>query len=297
MAGMVRRAAKIAAQRSGGIWTEDKINAFILGHGAGCGEPKRAEAHIPVGPQRFAYLPLPTIEWRGEGKARVVGSVRRVMLTCFAEGCEDEIAWARRILSGADLVDEVTKDRIGETRQHAEPVALLSVIPESDKVVRCFTRAASTWATVTPVALPGYDDPDHLRRRAKSGQLSPEQQHRIPERLANRIEGLLRKAIVQAGFSQELADHAQLDWRKVGFWPGADLADRYGVPDHLKRFPRFHVKVQWRDAQDVPVEVPGPVCLGGGRFYGIGLFAAWLVLSDVKGRYNVQWGHATSNPH
>jgi len=24
---------------------------------------------------------------------------------------------------------------------------------------------------------------------------------------------------------------------------------------------------------------------------------AHLVLSDVKGRYNVQWGHATSNPH
>jgi CRISPR-associated protein Csb2 len=52
------------------------------------------------------------------------------------------------------------------------------------------------------------------------------------------------------------------------------LADRYGVPNHLKRFPRFHVKIQWRDAHKRPVQVTGPVCLGGGRFFGLGLFAA-----------------------
>jgi CRISPR-associated protein Csb2 len=94
-------------------------------------------------------------------------------------------------------------------------------------------------------------------------------------RLSNRIDGLLRKAIVQAGFPEELADRAELEWRKVGFWPGTDLADRYGVPDHLRRFPRFHVKIQWRDARGNAVEVPGPVCFGGGRFYGLGLFAAF----------------------
>jgi hypothetical protein len=26
--------------------------------------------------------------------------------------------------------------------------------------------------------------------------------------------------------------YPELEWRKVGFWPGTDLADRYGVPDH-----------------------------------------------------------------
>ncbi len=263
VAGMVRCAAKRAAEDSGGTWIADKINAFILGHGAGCGDPKRAGEHVPVGPQRFAYLPLPSIEGRGEGKARVVGSVRRVMLSCFAEGCEDEIAWARRMLSGQELIDEKTR----------QPVGLLSVIPGNDNVVRCYTQAAATWATVTPVVLPGYDDPDHYRRRMKQGT-NTEEQRKLLGRLDDRVEGLLRKAIVQAGFSQELADHAELDWRKVGFWPGTDLADRYGVPDHLKRFPRFHVKLQWRDARNGPVQVPGPVCLGGGRFYGLGLFAA-----------------------
>ncbi len=67
---------------------------------------------------------------------------------------------------------------------------------------------------------------------------------------------------------------AGLEWRKVGFWPGTDLADRYGVPDHLRRFPCLHVRLQWRDAQGRPVQVPGPVCFGSGRFYGLGLFAA-----------------------
>jgi CRISPR-associated protein Csb2 len=186
------------------------------------------------------------------------------MLTSLADGCADEITWARHMLSGEELINESTK----------QADALLSLIPTSDPVIRCYTRAATTWATVTPVILPGYDDPEHLRRRMKTGKLSAEQKLRTLERLSARIDGLVRKAIVQAGFSKELADHAALEWRKVGFWPGTELADRYGVPDHLKRFPRFHVKVQWRDTQDKPIEIAGPICFGGGRFYGLGLFAA-----------------------
>jgi len=256
VAGMLRGAAKAAAALSG--WPESRIDAFILGHGG----PNNAAEHVVVGPRRFAYLPLPSIEARSEGKARVVGSVRRVMLASFASDCEDEIAWARRVLSGQELVDEDKK----------QPVALLSLIPASEKVVRCYTQAATMWATVTPVVLPGYDDPRHYRRRMTQ-DIGAEEQKGLLERLESRIEGLLRKAITQAGFSQVLADNAALEWRKVGFWPGTDLADRYGVPHHLKCFPRLHVKIQWRDAQNKAVQVPGPVCLGGGRFYGLGLFA------------------------
>ena len=53
-----------------------------------------------------------------------------------------------------------------------------------------------------------------------------------------------------------------------------DLADRYGVPDHLKPFTRVHVRVEWCDATGRPVEIAGPCVLGGGRFYGLGLLAA-----------------------
>jgi CRISPR-associated protein Csb2 len=253
VAGMMRHAAKTAAARSG--WPGD---AFILGHSAS-GD---SEEHVAVGPRRFAYLPLPSIQARGEGRDRVAGSVRRVMLSTFAGGCEDEIAWARRTLSGEELINHDKKR-----------VAILSLIPANEGVVRCYTRTAAEWATVTPVVLPGYDDPRHYRRRLK-GEIGAQEQKELLGRLEERIDGLVRKAIVQAGFSEVLAEHAQIDWRQGGFWPGTDLADRYGVPDHLKRFPRLHVSIQWRNADGNPVQIPGPICLGGGRFYGLGLFAA-----------------------
>jgi CRISPR-associated protein Csb2 len=168
-------------------------------------------------------------------------------------------------LSGQELIDE----------RSGQGVALLSSIPESDTVVRRYTQPSTSWATVTPVVLPGYDDPEHFRRRLKAGTVTGEQR-RLLSLLHRRIDGLLRKAIVQAGFSQVLADHAEIEWRTSGFWPGTDLAGRYGIPDHLERFSRYHVRLRWRDERNQPVKVPGPVCFGGGRFYGLGLFRGLL---------------------
>ncbi|MGH7778820.1 MAG: type I-G CRISPR-associated protein Csb2 [Candidatus Binataceae bacterium] len=257
VAGMMRHTAKGAAARAG--WSESEINTLILGHG----EAGKTGDHVPIGLRRFAYLPLPSIEPRGDGTARVVGSIRRIVLSSFSEDFETQVAWARRALSGAELIDENLR----------RPVALLSLIPRTDNVVRQYIQPASSWATVTPVVLPGYDDPAHYRRRLKEG-VSLRDQSKYLDRLSLRVDGLLRKAIVQAGFSKVLADHVDLEWRGVGFWPGTDLANRYGVPEHLKRFPRLHVRLQWRDARKRPVQVPGPLCLGGGRFYGLGLFGA-----------------------
>lgn len=256
VAGMMRHAVKEAAIANG--WPDSEINTIILGHG----EAKDANEHIAVGPRRFAYLPLPSIEPRGDGTARVVGNIRRIVLSSFTEDFEAQVAWARRTLSGQELISEDEK----------QPVALLSLLPTTDRVVGQYTQPAASWATVTPVVLPGYDDPDHYRRRLQ-GRIGADEQKTLLNRLDDRIDGLLRKAIIQAGFSQMLAKHAELDWRIVGFWPGTDLAGRYGIPDHLKRFSRYHVRLQWRDASQRPVQIPGPICLGGGRFYGLGLFA------------------------
>jgi CRISPR-associated protein Csb2 len=258
VAGMMRHATRRAATDAG--WSEATINAFVLGHG----EPKDGTAHVAVGPQRFAYLPLPSIEARGEGKGRVVGAVRRVLLTTFAEGCDAEVAWARRSLSGQEVVDE----------HSGKPAARLSLVPASDRVVQNYTQASSSWATVTPVVLPGYDDARHYRRRLARG-VPAEGQKQLLRHMDDRVDGLLRKAIVHAGLPRILADHAELEWREVGFCPGVGLPSSYGVPDHLRRFPRFHVRLGWRDAAGNSVAVPGPICLGGGRFAGLGLFAAW----------------------
>lgn len=269
VAGMTRHATRCAAKRS--AWADSRVNTFILGHAESRGDRKHASA----GNRRFAYLPLPSIEARGQGKAPVVGNVRRVMLTVLDEGCNNDIAWIRRALSGQMLeMDRGKSTDCVEGSQQA--VALLSLLPNTDTVVQAYMRPSTAWATVTPVVLPGYDDPAHYRRRLKRGT-SEEDQKRLLNCLNERVETLIRKAIVQAGFSQLLADYARIEWRKVGYWRGADVADRYGVPDHLKRFPRYHVRIQWRDENRTPVPIKGPMCLGGGRFYGLGLFAADFV--------------------
>jgi CRISPR-associated protein Csb2 len=228
----------------------------------GHGELRGESGHVPVTTARFGWLPLPSLEARGEEGTRV-GAIRRVIITSFGEDLEAEIAGVRRALAG----DELKRSDI------ARPEALLSLLPVTDTMVRQYTRSAAAWATVTPVVLPGYDDPDHYRRRLKNG-VTADDQNRYLHLLDRRIESLLRKAINQAGFSQALAEHAQLEWRTTGFWPGVELASRYAVPDHLARFPRLHVKVSWRDGEGSSIHISGPVCIGGGRFYGLGLFAA-----------------------
>jgi CRISPR-associated protein Csb2 len=254
--GMMRHAVRTAAARAG--WPDSKINAFVLGHS----DSNSAARRVPVGARRFAFLPLPTIEGRGSERAAVVGSVRRVLVSSFADDCGQEIAWVQRALSGSNLIEEGT----GAT------TAVVSPIAASDAMVRRYTEPVSSWATVTPMVLPGYDDPAHYRRRLKNGPPADEQR-KLLGRLDERIDMLIRRAIRQAGLPDDLAEHADLEWRKVGFLPGVDLAERYGVPDHLRCLPRLHVRLQWRDRAGQAIRVRGPLCMGGGRFYGLGLFA------------------------
>ena len=257
VAGMARHATKLAAHRTG--WTQSKIDAFVLGHG----ESKGSAAHVTVGAARFAYLPLPSIESRGSGGSPVVGDIRRLMLFSSAENCNHDIEWSTRALSGQDLISE----------DQAAPTAVLALISEPDGVVQRYTRRATTWATVTPVILPGYDDPVRYRRRLKR-TTSADEQARLLGRLDRRVDRLLRRAMLQSGLPPALAAHADIQCRQTGFWRGTERADQYRVPVHLQRYPRMHVKVQWRDEHGQAIEVPGPICFGGGRFCGLGLFAA-----------------------
>lgn len=255
LAGMCRHATRLAAERAG--WSQGRIAATVLGHGEPAGESHRAPNSV-----RFAYVPLPSIEIRGPSATPVVGRIRRFLVTSYADSCVEEISWVRRALVGQELVQEGT----GEVR------AILSLLPASDSQVRRYTQASATWSTVTPVVLPGFDDPAHYRRRLKSCRSEGEQK-KLLANLDKRIEALIRKALIHAGVARGLAERADIEWRKTGFWPGVDRADRYGVPDHLHRFPRYHVRIGWRDERLRPVKVAGPLCIGGGRFYGLGLFA------------------------
>jgi CRISPR-associated protein Csb2 len=168
-----------------------------------------------------------------------------------------DVSWATRALGGVELVDEKTR------RQ----VALLAVTSTRDNALTRYRDEAVAWATVTPVVLPGFDDPGGLRARLAQTRDAPEQM-RLLARLSRRREGLVRKAFRHAGLTDELVFGAQIVTREAGFFAGVELASRYAVPQHLAAFPRLHVHVTW------PRPVPGPLCIGRGRYSGLGLFAS-----------------------
>jgi len=248
-----RRASHVAAwlrHATGEVasnWSFGDSESFVFGHAADGQPVKGAKAD-----QRFMYLPLPSIEKRSDGNDRV-GAVRRALIVA-PPGMSDRINWIRRRLTGQELVwDE-------------KPVGLLNLLPESDWVLNQYTGSFTTWSTVTPVLLPGFDDPDHLRRKLRDNR-DPETQKRYLQRLDDRIEELLRKAFRQAGYSAELVGQLHLEWRQVGFRAGVELARRYEVPANLKKFPAWHVRARF------PQAVGGPMAVGAGRYRGLGLFA------------------------
>ncbi|MGE0159837.1 MAG: type I-U CRISPR-associated protein Csb2 [Gemmatimonadales bacterium] len=238
VAGMLRHAVRAAAERAG--WNEARVNASVLGHGNGA-EP------------RLLLVPLPSIEPRGGG-AETVGAVRRVMVFSTDVGSPDT-AWAARALGGVDLVDEKT----GEVQ------AVLSATSRNDHVLKRYLSESTTWTTVTPLLLPGHDDPRGVRLKLRKATDAAEQKSLL-ERLTRRREALVRKALRHAGLGEELAFSAEIETRATGFIAGVEKASRYVVPSHLANSPRLHVKLTW------PVRVPGPICIGRGRFSGLGLF-------------------------
>lgn len=239
VAGMLRHAVRTAAERAG--WDESRVHSSVLGHGEGGGG-------------RLLMVPVPSIEPRGRN-AEAVGAVRRVIVFSTDTRGTDT-AWAERALGGMDLIDEKT----GEVQ------AVLAATSRNDRVLKRYIAESSIWATVTPVLLPGHDDPGGLRQRLRKAT-SSEEQRALLERLAKRQEGLVRKALRHAGLGDELAESAEIDMRESGFIAGVENASRYAVPSHLTTSSRCHVKLTW------PAKVAGPLCIGRGRFSGLGLFA------------------------
>ena len=240
VAGMMRHAVRIAAERAG--WDESRITATVLGRGT-------------VGSPRLLFVPVPSIEPRADG-GEVVGAVRRV-LVYSTDPSSPDTRWVKRALGGADLLDENSEVIQG----------VLAGAATSDSVFKRYTAESKTWTTVTPMVLPGHDDPSGLRRRLRS-VTSTTQQQDLLDRLMKRRETLIRKALRHAGLSEELAGSAKIETRDAGFIAGVDKASQFSVPSHLESFTRLHVRLDW------PVKIPGPLCVGSGRFFGLGLFAA-----------------------
>lgn len=239
VAGMLRHGVRTAAERTG--WDEARVRTTVLGHGDGSGG-------------RLLLVPVPSIEPRGDG-GEIVGAIRRVMVFSTNDRTDDT-EWAARALGGMDLVDE----KSGEVQ------AVLAATSPNDRVLRRYVSEASTWATVTPVLLPGHDDPGGLRDKLAKTRCG-EGQRALLERLMKRREALVRKALRQAGLGDDLAFSAVIETRETGFIAGVEHVSRFAVPSHLADSPRLHVKLTWAE------KVAGPLCIGRGRFSGLGLLA------------------------
>ncbi len=262
LSGMMRCAAGQDDFAASLGWDDKKVASFVMGHGEARGE----DAHQPVNGARLLFIPLPSIEWRGEAKGNCVGAIRRVLVTVNGSIVNEEFNRIIRHLEGRELIEEKT----------GEVVAFLRRQSDRDGAIKKYFAESSEWVSVTPVILPGYDDPGKLRRRLNSETLTSQEKANIVSKLETRIEYLLRKALRQAGYPDTLVQNAELQWRGSGFVPGTDLATAYAVPDQHRRFRRLHVRILWRDVNGDPLALRGPHCIGGGRFTGLGLFAPVL---------------------
>jgi CRISPR-associated protein Csb2 len=223
VAAMTRHATAEAAQHQGR--ENEWVDSYVHGHRS-TGEDTKP---------RFSYLPLPTIEHRGEGGC-VVGGIRRVILAELVEASAGYPSWARQMLPGQFLIDEQSEER----------VAMLAPLNESDWVLRQYTGSSDTWATITPVVLPGSDE----------GKFA-------------KAEKLFFKALRHAGYSSDAL--SELEFRNVSFWPGGDLALRFQRPDYLRKnsWSVHHMRLRWKQ------RIKGPLALGAGRHCGLGIFAAF----------------------
>ena len=160
------------------------------------------------------------------------GRIRRVLLV--APAFVDGDAWRGVVsgLTGAALVAEASGEAVG----------LLAPIAESDPMLGRYRGEGWCWTSATPVVLPGYD--------SVRGRWRPERSVRRLLRHAGVAEALLERAAFERG-----------PWLRGSAHPLS-----YRRPGHLARYPCLHLSIEWT------VPVRGPLALGAGVGYGLGLF-------------------------
>jgi len=184
---------------------------------------------------RLSYLPLPSI-----GARHTDGIVRRVLImapACLQPIEAEALSLLRLKLSGSPIIAE----------DESEPLGYFADVLDRNTVYPFYLNSSTVWESVSPVILPGHNA---LRR-----QIS-----------IDKTERLLFQCLQSAGYPPESIK--EINFQPAPFWPGTEAAGRILVPKHLARWPRLHVRIIFQN----PVE--GPIAIGLGRHYGIGLFAA-----------------------
>ncbi len=173
------------------------------------------------------------------GHLHADGRIRRVLLTAPKSVREEDWLDVVTRMVGAELVPP----------GGAGPAGILVPAEEGDSIVARYCCRSAAWTTATPVVLPGRDC-----RRGRPR----------PARSACR---LLRHAGIPEGLAEEVT------MEPAGLLTGSAAPKLYRRPRHLSDWPCTHVSVRWRSP------FAGPLVLGAGAGYGLGLF---LPMDDCR---------------
>ena len=166
------------------------------------------------------------------GRGYADGRIRRAMLTAPEDVDDGDWLDVLHRLIGAELVPE------GQT----QPIGILTPVERQDPILAMYCGKAETWTTATPVVLPGHD---HRRGRARPGRS-------------------VRRLLRHAGIPEAMVERATME--PAGRLRGSEAPARYDRPRHLAKYPCQHMSIRWR------TPVAGPLFLGAGSGYGLGLF-------------------------
>lgn len=245
IAGMVKHMAIGTMRRNPprdlrGRRPDEWLESYVAGH------QSKDSKHRGTAHAQFSYIPLQSI-----GNPNTDPGVRRVMIVAPV-GDDHWLEYLAARLDGA-LLEPLPGTRLatGTRLQRIED-------DRTDGVRDGYLRASATWASVTPVILPGYDD-------------------RKPEK----TRSLILRALQQSGIEQPctfewsafshfhkmLAAHKH---RKDPNDPSKKILINYIRPDHLLDRTAVHLKLTFASG----LEVSGPLTLGAGRHCGFGVMAA-----------------------
>lgn len=235
LAGMVRHLAIEAMRRNpprGVSHSSRWIEQYVAGH------RDKAEASTETPHTQLSYVPLPSV-----GHAHTDPGVRRVMVVAPV-GDDEILDHLARQLDGCQLVPERPEQLRG-------PVFLSGA--HRDAVIDRYTQPCRTWASFTPVILPGHDD-------------------RKPEKTRK----LILKALEQSGIDQP----CEFEWGSFSYFGRSYSAHKYVRDDQAKdgrraigyirpayllQLSAVHLRLNFEHP------VPGPLTIGAGRHCGFGL--------------------------
>lgn len=222
-------------------WTPDEwLDSYVAGHQS----KENKDAGTPH--SQFSYIPRQSI-----GNPNTDPGVRRVMIVAPI----GDDAWLEHLarhldgvllqpLPGTQLPPGTRLERVDDHRQ--------------DGVRDAYRRVSGTWASVTPVILPGHDD--RKPQKTRSLILKALQQSGIEQPCTFEWSAFSR-------FRKMLPAHK---YRKDPNDPSKRILINYVRPNHLVGQTAVHLILTFSNG----VEIPGPLTIGAGRHCGFGLMAA-----------------------